>query len=155
MAVFIYYRKRALNLTWGGGGWYWVFWSNYARPKCNMAENEKPRLHKGIFLAIPHLHKMKFAVLEIKNCNATESKSFTDADCKFDMIKMEREEEELKHEVRSLNVNFATLFRPGLDFLTACQDKNVEDIEKLDKPQMEAMVLLNNYFQNIGENVEK
>lgn len=71
------------------------------------------------------------------------------------MIKMEREEEELKHEVRSLNVNFATLFRPGLDFLTACQDKNVEDIEKLDKPQMEAMVLLNNYFQNIGENVEK
>lgn len=91
--------------------------------------------------------------MEIKNCNATESKSFTDADCKhgkFDMIKMEREEEELKHEVRSLNVNFATLFRPGLDFLTACQDKNVEDIEKLDKPQMEAMVLLNNFFQNIG-----
>lgn len=122
-----------------------------------MAENEnmeKPTLHKAIFLAIPHLHKMKFAVLEMKNCNAAESKSFGDANCKFDMIKTEREEE-LKHEVRSLNVNFTTLFRPGLDLLTACQDKNVEDIEKLDKSQMEAMVLLNNYFQNIGENIEK
>lgn len=116
-----------------------------------MAENEtiimeKATLHQGIFLAIPHLHKIKFAVLEIKNCNATESKSFSDADCKFDMIKTEREEEELKNEVRSLNVNFTTLFRPGLDLLTACQDKNID---------MEAVVLLNNYFQNIGEKVEK
>ncbi|XP_062576008.1 uncharacterized protein LOC134237870 [Saccostrea cucullata] len=113
-------------------------------------ENVSLRLHKGIFLAIPHLHKMKFAVLEIGKCNATESRSFTDADCKFDMIKMEREEEELKHEVRSLNVNFSTLFRPGLEFLTLCHDKNIEDIKKMDKAQMEAMFLLNNYFQSIG-----
>lgn len=115
-----------------------------------MAENEnmeKAALHKpdkAIFMALPHLQKMKFAVLEVKNCNATESKLFSDVDCKFDMIKTEREEEELKNEVRPLTVNFTTLFRPGLELLTACQDENIV---------MEALVLLNDYFQNISENV--
>lgn len=112
-----------------------------------MAENEnmeKAALHKAIFMALPHLQKVKFAVLEVKNCNATESKPFSDVDCKFDMIKTEREEEELKNEVRPLTVNFTTLFRPGLELLTACQDENIV---------MEALVLLNDYFQNIGENV--
>lgn len=110
-----------------------------------MAENEnmeKAALHKAIFMALPHLQKIKFAVLEGKNCNATESKLFADVDCKFDMIKTEREEEELKNEVRPLTVNFTTLFRPGLELLTACQDENIV---------MEALVLLNDYFQNIGE----
>ena len=116
-----------------------------------MAQKEKLALHRGIFLAIPHLHKLKFAVLEIGNCNATESKSFTDADCKFDLIMMEREEEELKHEVRSLNVNFSNLFRPGLDFLLSCQDKRVDELEEMDKAQLEAVFLLNHYFENIGE----
>ncbi|XP_052680844.1 uncharacterized protein LOC128161572 [Crassostrea angulata] len=109
-----------------------------------MAENEnmeKAALHKAIFMALPHLQKIKFAVLEVKNCNATESKLFSDVDCKFDMIKTEREEEELKNEVRPLTVNFTTLFRPGLELLTACQDENIV---------MEALVLLNDYFQNIG-----
>lgn len=69
---------------------------------------------------------------------------FSDVDCKFDMIKTEREEEELKNEVRPLTVNFTALFRPGLELLTACQDENIV---------MEALVLLNDYFQNIGENV--
>lgn len=112
-----------------------------------MAENEnmeKAALHKAIFMALPHLQKIKFAVLEVKNSNATESKLFSDVDCKFDMIKTEREEEELKNEVRPLTVNFTTLFRPGLELLTACQDENIV---------MEALVLLNDYFQNIGENV--
>lgn len=112
-----------------------------------MAENEnmeKAALDKAIFMALPHLQKIKFAVLEVKNCNATESKLFSDVDCKFDMIKTEREEEELKNEVRPLTVNFTTLFRPGLELLTACQDENIV---------MEALVLLNDYFQNIGENV--
>lgn len=63
---------------------------------------------------------MKFVVLEVKNCNVMESKFFFDVDCKFDMIKMEREEEELKNEVRLLIVNFIILFWFGFEFLIVC-----------------------------------
>ena len=106
-------------------------------------------LNKGIFLALPHLDKVKFAVLEIINCNATQSVSFSDVYCKFEIVKLEREI--LKHEVRSLNVNFSTLFKTGFDFINKCRGMNLEDIEELNRNERKAITTLDEYFQNIGE----
>ena len=106
-------------------------------------------LNKGIFLALPHLDKVKFAVLEIINCNATQSVSFSDVCCKFEIVKLEREE--LKHEVRSLNVNFSTLFKTGFDFINKCRGMSREDIEELNRNERKAITMLDEYFQNIGE----
>ena len=114
-------------------------------------ENSQLRetLNKSIFFALPHLDKVKFAVLDIINCNATQSVSFCDVFCKFEMTKLEREE--LKHEVRSLNVNFSTLFKTGFDFIDKCRGMNREDIEELNRDKRKAITTLDEYFQNIGE----
>ena len=106
-------------------------------------------LNKSILLALPHLDKVKFAVLEIINCNAMQSVSFPDAFCKYEIVKLEREE--LKHEVRSLNVNFSTLFKTGFDFIDKYRGMTREDIEELNRDKRKAITTLDEYFQNIGE----
>ena len=119
----------------------------------NMAGRENSQLgmtlNKSIFLALSHLDKVKFAVLEIINCNATQSVSFSDVYCKFEIVKLEREI--LKHEVRSLNVNFSTLFKTGFDFINKCRGMTREDIEELNRNERKAITTLDEYFQNIGE----
>ena len=118
-----------------------------------MADRENPQsgetLNESIFLAFSHLDKVKFAVMEIINCNATQSVSFLDVFCKYEIVKLEREE--LKHEVRSLNVNFSTLFKTGFDFINKCRGMTREDIEELNRNERKATTTLDEYFQNIGE----
>ncbi|XP_061197458.1 uncharacterized protein LOC133205635 [Saccostrea echinata] len=106
-------------------------------------------VNKNIELALTHLHKLRFAVLELGLCNATRNVLFSDAVCKFDLVRVERPDEESKRDVRSLNVNFSSLFKPGIDFLTACQNTSNENIAGIDALKKDALSLLNSYFLNI------
>lgn len=80
--------------------------------------------------------EVRFAVIKFKSCNGMESRSFSNAECEFDVLK--------ENENESLWVTLEEMFRNGIRLMTAI--KNGETIT--DSPEKNAIERIERYYQS-------
>lgn len=82
--------------------------------------------------------EVRFAVIKFKSCNGMKSRSFSNAECEFDVLKANENE--------SLWVTLEEMFRNGILLITAI--KNGETIT--DSPEKNAIERIERYYQSKG-----
>lgn len=80
--------------------------------------------------------EVRFAVIKFKSCNGMKSRSFSNAECEFDVLKANENE--------SLWVTLEEMFRNGILLITAI--KNGETIT--DSPEKNAIERIERYYQS-------
>ncbi|XP_061190886.1 uncharacterized protein LOC133199005 [Saccostrea echinata] len=89
-------------------------------------------------------NNVRFAVIKLISCNGTESVTFPDARCGFEVLKDENK--------IPCFVPFTVIFEKGISFLRKIKNTSCEEIEKQQGPTKDAVLCLDRFYKSKEQN---
>jgi hypothetical protein len=90
------------------------------------------------------LNKLQFAIIKLKSCNGTESISFSEVSCGYEVLRD-------KTKRRPCFFPFTLIFNDGVSFLETMEKASSDDIKNMEPHMKEAFLRLNAFYKAKGE----